>query len=251
MGFDAGKEVEIKLYTGLNNFKPIIFNPSKEALEKLGVNIKEEPVYTGVSDGGNKRVRIDCWGQGNGLDKLDKIAFYLEDVEKESSVTPGNFEFINEFGASAWGQSAENIKAQYDWFNGEKIRKAKSGESTLVLFIKRWLSIPNKDLAAIDDLNALLNGNVEQLNSIIKRYPDRKAQVLYIIKENEGNYYQNIYTKYFLGSSSKTTTYWKKHLDKQTNDVNYQNSFVFKEFNPLAIEEGEKDSPDTADSVWP
>lgn len=249
MGFDAGKPVEIKLFTGLNNFKPLVFNPSKAELEKFGVILKEEPVYSTTAEEGHRKVRIDCWGQGNGLEKLDKVTFFLEDVEKTSQA--GNTEFINELGASAWGDSAESLKTKYDWFKGEKIRKAKAGESLLILFIKRWLSISNKDKAELDNIEALLSGNLTQLNDLIKKYPDRKVQVLYTVREYEGNYYQNIYTRYFLGSNSKSTGYWKTHLDGQTNDINYQNSFVFKEFNPLKVEEGgESTSSDTTDSVW-
>jgi hypothetical protein len=239
MGFEVGSNPkEIKLWTGLETVSVLAINPTKTELEKAGVVVKEEPVYAKVEEGVRK-VRIDVWVKGGEKSNiLSKVTFFVEDVEKESQSTPGNYQFINEFGDSAWGQSVEEIQGKYDWFKGEKICRAKSGEADFIVFFKRWLNVGKGQKASIENMTALLSGDLKEFKPLVTTHKDKKAQVLFTVREYEGNWFQSVYNKYFGIAFSTNTTYWKKHLDGSQAVINYQGSLVLQEFNPLSVGEG-------------
>lgn len=243
MAFNAGAPIESpKIYTGLVDFTPVMLNPTKEELASVGVNYEKEPVYLDKSSDGNNRIRLDVWGKVkiNDVESLKKVTFFIEDTEKASQA--GNFQFINIYGDSSWGESAEQITAAYSWFKANGIRKAKSGEPDFVAFIKRWLSIGRGQEASLDGLNKLFVGNVDDLRNLLKANKDRKLQVLLTVTGKDDKYYQNVYNRYFGIAGSTNLTYWKKHFEGNTATVNYQNSFALKEF----VVGGEEESKDTS-----
>lgn len=251
MGFKAGAPIEApKIYTGLVDFTPVAINPTKEELNSVGINFEKEPVYLDKSNDGNNRIRLDIWGKVTieGIESLKKITFFIEDVEKSSQA--GNFQFINAYGASAWGQSAEEVVSSYTWFKNNGVKKAKSGEADFVAFIKRWLSIGRDQEASLDRLDKLFNGNVEDLKSLIKANKDRKLQVLLTITSSNDKYYQNIYTKYFGIAGSTNLKYWKDHLEKNTSVINYQNNLTLKEFLASDTESDNSTTEEDTDSIW-
>lgn len=247
MAFNAGAPIESpKIFTGLVDFTPVMLNPTKEELASVGINFEKEPVYLDKSSDGNSRIRLDIWGRVkiNDVESLKKITFFIEDVEKASQA--GNFQFINVYGDSTYGESPEKIVEAYSWFKANGVRKAKSGEPDFVTFIKRWLSIGRGQEASLDGLHKLFVGNVDDLRSLLKTNKDRKLQVLLTVTGKDDKYYQNIYNRYFGIAGSTNLTYWKKHFEGSTSTVNYQNSFALKEFIAGAEEETSKESSDTA-----
>lgn len=247
MAFNAGAPIESpKIFTGLVDFTPVMLNPTKEELASVGINFEKEPVYLDKSSDGNSRIRLDIWGRVkiNDVESLKKITFFIEDVEKASQA--GNFQFINVYGDSAYGETPEKIVEAYSWFKANGVRKAKSGEPDFVTFIKRWLSIGRGQEASLDGLHKLFVGNVDDLRSLLKTNKDRKLQVLLTVTGKDDKYYQNIYNRYFGIAGSTNLTYWKKHFEGSTSTVNYQNSFALKEFIAGAEEETPKESSDTA-----
>lgn len=253
--FEAGNETkEVRIFTGLATFMPILVNPTKEELTKIGVNLKDEPVYTTKTEEGNDRTRVDIWGQIMETSKIvgspqyQKVSFFIENTFKESTATPGNFQFINEFGLSTWGQNVEEITEKYgSWFKGDKIRKAYSGEADLVSFINSWLSIGKGQKSGFENPVNLTKGDVTELKTIISKFKERKLQVLLTVREYEGSYFQSIYNRYTSRSFNKSTTYWEKHFENSQANVEYQNSFALKEFNPLAVSSSETDTAPEAD----
>lgn len=247
MAFNAGAPIESpKIFTGLVDFTPVMLNPTKEELASVGINFEKEPVYLDKSSDGNSRIRLDIWGRVkiNDVESLKKITFFIEDVEKASQA--GNFQFINVYGDSTYGESPEKIVEACSWFKANGVRKAKSGEPDFVTFIKRWLSIGRGQEASLDGLHKLFVGNVDDLRSLLKTNKDRKLQVLLTVTGKDDKYYQNIYNRYFGIAGSTNLTYWKKHFEGSTSTVNYQNSFALKEFIAGAEEETSKESSDTA-----
>lgn len=231
MAFDAQKPIEgKKLFTGLGDVSVEMVNPTLAELQAKGINFKEEPVYTSVADAGHKKVRLDIW-VNNPIAGLNKVVFFLEDFSKESSA--GNKQYINDFGQSTWGKTEEDVMARLTWFNSKGIRLAKSGEPELVDFIKNLLSIGKDTEAGIDKISKLFDGDVSELKDIFAKFNDRKVQVLYIVKESSGEWYQNIYARYFSRAGSKSTGYWNKHFAGSTSLPIFQDSYLLKEFDPL------------------
>lgn len=239
-----------RIFTGLANFKPVMVNPTLAELEVVGINFKEEPSYVTESDG-KKKVRVDIWGQVNAklnseeVSFLQKLSFFIENGFTESQA--GNKEFINDYGDSCWAKSLEEIDGKYTWFQNKNIRQAYPGEPLLISFIKRWLSIGRNSIAKFDNITKLVNGDVSELRTLVNTYKTKEVQVLLTVREYEGNYYQNIYNKYFGIPNSTNVKYWKKHLDEQTNKTFYQETLLFKEFNQEA-----QDSSETSfeESIW-
>jgi len=254
MAFNAGEEkTGYTLYTGLTDVSVIAVNPTKEEAEKLGINMKNDPVYVSTDEtSGNKKVRIDLYVKSNETGRPDKMAFFMEDTSKESSTTPGNKQYINDFGQNTWASSPEEVVSRVDknghaWFKADGIRLALSGEVELVMFIMALLSINKDQVAKLDNPKAFFTGNVSELTAIFKKFSERRAQVLYTVRENDGNWYQGIYTRYFSRAGSKTTKYWDKHFQGSTNVPNYQNSYLFQEFNPLSV--GATGAPKSTDDA--
>lgn len=231
MGFEAGEPgKEKKLYTGLGDVEVVMINPTLAELNEKGINFKEEPTYTSVADAGHKKVRLDIW-VNHPVVGLHKAAFFLEDYSKESAA--GNKQYINDFGQATWGRSPEDISEKLTWYNTKGIRLAKGGEPELVDFIKNLLSIGKDTEAKIENIDKLFNGDVSELKNIFTKFASRKVQVLYIVKESGGEWYQNIYTRYFSRAGTKSTTYWNKHFTGTTSLPIFQDSYKLIEFNPL------------------
>lgn len=252
MGFTAGNEsVEYKLYTGLTDVQVVAVNPTKEEAEKIGFNMKNDPVYLSTDEtSGNKKIRIDIYVKSEATGRVDKMAFFLEDTAKKSSA--GNVQFINDFGKSCYAASKEEAVEKYSqWFKDNGVREAVSGEVELVDFIVNLLNIGKDQVAKLDNPKAFFTGNISEISSIFKKFPERKVQVLYTVRENDGNWYQGIYTRYFSRAGNKTTKWWEKHFEGNTNKPNYQNSLLFQEFNPLSQGTSEnKSTGDAEPSIW-
>ena len=231
MAFEAQEPTKAKkLYTGLSDVEIVMINPTLAELNEKGINFKEEPVYTSVSDAGHKKVRLDIW-VNHPVVGLQKAAFFLEDFSKESAA--GNQQYINDFGQATWGKSVDDVTAKLAWYNPKGIRLAKGGEPELVDFLKNLLSIGKDTEAKIEKIDKLFNGDVSELKDIFTKFATRKVQVLYVVKESGGEWYQNIYTRYFSRAGTKSTTYWSKHFAGSTSLPIFQDSYKFMEFDPL------------------
>lgn len=250
MAFNAGNEsTPFKLYTGLADVQVVAVNPTKEEAEKLGINMKNDPVYVSTDEtSGNKKCRIDIYVKSDKTGKLDKLAFFMEDAKRLSSA--GNTQWINDFGKSCFAASVEEAIAAYQWFKPDGARESVTGEPELVDFVKNLLNIPADAVAKLDNPRAFFTGNVSELKAIFKQYPERKVQVHYYIREIDGNYYQAIYSRYFSRAGNTKTTYWAKHFEGSTTKLNYQNSFAWQEFNPLSQGAPVEKSTEDAPNIW-
>lgn len=250
MAFNAGEETKpFILYTGLTDVQVVAVNPTKEEAEKLGINMKNDPVYLTTDEtSGNKKIRIDIYVNSEKTGRVDKMAFFMEDAPKKSAA--GNTQFINDFGAGCYAESKEDAITKYQWYKPDGIREAISGEVELVDFIRNMLNISKDNIAKLDNPKAFFSGNVTELVNLFKKFPGRKVQVLYTVRENDGNWYQGIYTRYFSRAGNKTTKWWEKHFEGNTSPPIYQNSLMFQEFNPMAQGEGDKSVSDAEPSAW-
>lgn len=241
-----------KLFTGLTDVSVIAVNPTQEQAAEFGINMKNPPVYATVDpESGNKKVRLDIYVHSETADRIDKIAFFLENAEKISG--QGNVQVINDYGASTWGESVDAITGKYEWFKPLGARKAISGEPELVSFIKTLLNVGRDSIAKLDSIPKMFDNDVSELKALFAKFQTRKVQALYTVRENDGNWYQGIYSRYFGRAGNKTTKYWEKHFNGSTNPPNFQNSYAFQEFNPLEITTGDAPASGTGDapkSIW-
>jgi hypothetical protein len=206
-----------EITTGVIDVTVVAINPTLKELNELGVQFKTEPEYLGVTDNGEKKVRLDFWVkpviEGMGL---TKHTFFLEDRYKLSSTN--KYQYINAHCQSTWAENEGAITA--DWFKLEGVRKARVGEVELMEFLRNFASVQKIEF---DDITRLFNGNYSELRDLIKTCKN-KVQLLFI--ENKG--YQSTYTRFSMRGGNTRMDYWQKHLDKQSPNINYQGTLKIK-----------------------
>lgn len=243
--FNVDSSKKVTIYTGLCDVKVVAINPTKEELNKFGVNIKEEPNYTSKNEDGQDKCRVDFWLHEEKHDIKTKVSFFIEN-KISIAATSGNMEFINDFGQSTWAKSVEDLQEEkYKWFNNTTARPAIVGETGLISFIKSWLSIGNKEEAKIDEIVALAKGNMSEIKPLIKQFPNKKVQVL--LYEKGG--YQSVYNRCFGVAGNTKLDYWKNKIEG--SNINYQKSFQLKELSIEFAEAQISDEEETsASNPW-
>lgn len=247
------------LYTGLVNVQVVAINPTKAEMEKLGYQPQKDPVYT-VEIGTDEKkqytkIALYVTGEGSYKDNegvvkkgnvKSKIEYLISARQRVSQ--NGNIQFIDKFGNSAYGSTkgTENMgwfwgKDGKDLVTNNKIREAYEGEADLIAAIKAWMAVDFGRECTIDNWTNLVNGNLNELTSLMKAQPNNKLKVLAITSTDEK--YQNIYNRMFGFENDIDTKKWVKHFNSNTGSTaNYQNDFTFKPFIAKA------DAPDAPDN---
>jgi hypothetical protein len=227
---------------GLFEAKVIAINPTiEEFKDKLGIELKEDSKaieYLGTSQDGNKTVRIDVWlEEVKNKDKF-KVAFFLENKERENKDGTKK-QYINTVGSCSWADDENNLPK---WFTERECRVAYVGEEDLYNFMRTWLG----DLDYRDaettlqlDWSKLMKGNVKDLRDQIGGEWCTNivalATVKTVEKDGELKEYQGVYNKAFLPaytlkqfrlldfSSSNTL---KQLREKKSKDLKPHERFV-------------------------
>lgn len=227
---------------GLFEAKVIAINPTiEEFKDKLGIELKEDSKaieYLGMSQDGNKTVRIDVWlEEVKNKDKF-KVAFFLENKERENKDGTKK-QYINTVGSCSWADDENNLPK---WFTERECRVAYVGEEDLYNFMRTWLG----DLDYRDaettlqlDWSKLMKGNVKDLRDQIGGEWCTNivalATVKTVEKDGELKEYQGVYNKAFLPAytlkqfrlidfSSSTTL--KQLREKKSKDLKPHERFV-------------------------
>lgn len=190
---------------GLFEAKVIAINPTiEEFKDKLGIELKEDSKavdYLGMSQDGNKTVRIDVWlEEVKNKDKF-KVVFFLENKERENKDGTKK-QYINTVGSCSWADDENNLPK---WFTEREVRVAYMGEEDLYNFMRTWLG----DLDYRDaettlqlDWSKLMKGNVKDLRDQIGGEWCTNivalATVKTVEKDGELKEYQGVYNKAFL-----------------------------------------------------
>ena len=190
---------------GLFEAKVVAINPTiEEFKDKLGIELKEDSKaieYLGMSQDGNKTVRIDVWlEEVKNKDKF-KVAFFLENKERENKDGTKK-QYINSVGSCSWADDENNLPK---WFTEREYRVAYMGEEDLYNFMRTWLG----DLDYRDaettlqlDWSKLMKGNTKDLRDQINGEWCTNivalATVKTVEKDGELKEYQGVYNKAFL-----------------------------------------------------
>lgn len=227
---------------GLFEAKVVAINPTiEEFKDKLGIELKEDSKaieYLGMSQDGNKTVRIDVWlEEVKNKDKF-KVAFFLENKERENKDGTKK-QYINSVGSCSWADDENNLPK---WFTEREYRVAYMGEEDLYNFMRTWLG----DLDYRDaettlqlDWSKLMKGNTKDLRDQINGEWCTNivalATVKTVEKDGELKEYQGVYNKAFLPAytlkqfrlvdfSSSTTL--KQLREKKSKDLKPHERFV-------------------------
>lgn len=216
-----GKQIEVKslerkLYTGVENFKVVAINPTKEELEKMyDREINFTPEYVGkitVSDADGERevdqIRLDFFLANEDNSITTKLQFYVANTHHKSS--KGSFKVINSFGKSTWLQKADIESKQtidrMPWFNIDGVKVARRGEVELINAVINVLNLPmdlNK-VEKVEDAYAkisseqwikIISGDVSLLRQHVLSTNNKLGVLLGVKTNGDGKMTQTAFNK--------------------------------------------------------
>lgn len=194
---------------GLFEARVLTINPTLEEYKDiLNIELKEDSKaveYLSTSNEGNKTLRVDVWLEDVKSKDKFKVAFFLEDKEKENRDGTKK-QYINAVGSCAWADDPNNLA---DWFTSRDYRVAFVGEEDLYNFLRTWLG--NLDYRDAEttlqiDWKKLMKGNVkdmkDQIGGELATTFVALATVKTVLKGEETKEYQGVYNKAFLPAYS-------------------------------------------------
>jgi hypothetical protein len=227
---------------GLFEANVIAINPTiEEFKDKLGIELKEDSKaadYLGMSQDGNKTLRVDIWlEEVKSKDKF-KAVFFLENKERENK-DGSKKQYINSVGSCSWADDENNLPK---WFTERDVRVAYMGEEDLYNFMRTWLG--NLDYRDAEttlqlDWSKLMKGNVKDLRDQINGEWCTNVIALATVKtvEKDGDIkeYQGVYNKGFLPAYTlkqfrlvdfSSSTILKGLREKKSKDLKPHERFV-------------------------
>ena len=245
MAIKGSKREGFSLWTGLCDFNVVAVNPTQEEIaELLNIDVEKvrDPEYSGTTDTGEAKLRLDVYLRNEEHNINTKIVFWLED--KDSISKKGSTQFINDVGISVWCETTPEEASNIEWFSKRPYRTALVGEADLYNFLVAWFNIDSRaaDSEVVLDtpFSEVINGNLEELKEYINIFSSRTVRVLLAVKDGK---YQDVYSKVFLPGES---TYVKRLEQVLTRDADsgypykgdYQNSLTLQKYTGESAPEG-------------
>tara|TARA_R110002072_G_scaffold122468_1_gene257062 strand:+ start:50 stop:562 length:513 start_codon:yes stop_codon:yes gene_type:complete len=109
---------------------------------------------------------------------------------KERVSQSGKNQWLNAIGQSTWSDG----NPEYDWYKMEGLRKALTGEETLINFTKAWANVANGDEAYFDSIAKIVKGDVAEVKALVGLLEKNQVRLLVGVKDGK---YQTVYTKVF------------------------------------------------------
>ena len=268
MGFShikSSEEFVNKLYTGVTTAKVLAVNPTKEALEALGMNVQKEPVYAGTARTGEKQMRVNfllAVNIGEDKPKLMNLSFFINDAFQKGS-TSGKYQVIDKYGRTAWATESDiETHSIPQYSNGpasidKDYRKLYVGEAALEQFIRALLCLDDaeyynsntatrvvrtgKELedceGTLEDVKAIIDGNINELKNIVKMAANNEVKILLGVKNNnDGRQFQAIYADLFVKNRTQMATAIKI-FEKNYNDRTKAGAYKTSEFEVSEVHE--------------
>ena len=232
----------IKLYSGLGNFKVIAVNPTMAELHELGIMVKQDPNYF-VELNGAEYFKLTFWIKNDDL--TTRFDILMNGSERVSQT--GKNQWINAIGQSTWSDG----EPEYDWFKKEGLRKALTGEETLINFVKQWANVANGDEAYFDSIAKIVKGDVAEVKALVKLLENNEVRLLIGVKDGK---YQTVYTKVFGRVKPQRDDLFVKNLndDYGTFNAEFDTTLSWGVFTPeLAVVTPDADSDNVSeDEDW-
>ena len=259
---------DIKLYTGINSARVLTINPTLEQLQAIGINFQNPITYIDQNNDGLDRTRIDVWfkcckadsdiilanpGLKSVEELITKVSFFLTDRFK-ANLEKTKLGFINSFGQSAWAENApgaEKLNLPTEtWFKSNGVRQVYDGEDVLINFIRNWVNAGREDEVFLEDVKAVIKGNAEELQSLVKPYQDNNVRIMLTVTIKDGKYFQAVYNKYFARWNSTSPLGWRKYIQQdKRNRPQGPWSYALQEYKPTDMSEAEPTPDDVSDKV--
>jgi len=235
----------IPLYCGIATMNVVAVNPSLGELHSLGINLKQEPNYTGIQMGEQTKNKLVFWVRNAEHEFTTRFEILVEPNERAESKT-GKFQWINKFGQTAWG--TENPSTQYEWFKNEGVRRSYAGEEMLIDFMKTWANVGRDGECAIDDIKAVMTGDVHELKQYVTALKENRVRLLLGAKDDK---YQQVYTKHFGREKPRRDDLFIKSLNDDYGEFRADfdaNDFNLKRWTPGVVTPAEAE-PATAEAT--
>lgn len=261
MAFGSNNEIQEggnrKFFTGVENFKVVAVNPSKEELEALyGREINYEPEYIGtqnVSDGDGERevpqVRLDFFLDNGDAENpiTTKVSFYVMNTHHKS--TTGKYKVINSFGKSTWlteeDLRGKTVPGNMNWYDTTGLKAAKRGEEEVVDFIANLLNLP-WDLTKVADPSdayaeiekeqweQIFKGNFTYLKEIIESTNNKVGLAMGVKVGEDQSMRQVIFNRKSLRQYTKSSNKANKFqwLDKAVQEAKANGAYGTTNFGP-------------------
>jgi hypothetical protein len=248
-----------KFYTGVENFKVLAVNPTKEELEKLwGREIEFTPEYVSkntVSDGDGEReidqIRLDFYLTNEDESISAKHQFYIGRSHHKSQ--SGKLRVINAYGATAWLEEddikAGTTSASMSWFDTTDMRVALRGEEELIGFLVNLLNLP-WDLSKVsdkteayaqlskEDWSKVFKEDMTLLKSIIDSTNNKVGIALGVKTKADGGLIQTTFNKSTVRQYVKSQTKANKfqYLLRDINETQAAGAMGSIDFGPQDLE---------------
>jgi len=264
--FGKGEEIKegsaVKLYTGVENFRVVAVNPSKEEMEKMyDRELNFTPEYVGttkVTDSDGERevnqIRLDFFLANEDNSITTKVQFYVADTHHRS--TSGKYKCINSFGRDIWLEKdavqTKTLPDNLSWYNADGVKVAKRGETEMISFLVNLLNLPfnldkvsdvSEAYARIDKAEwaKIIGGDVTLLRNIVAGTNNKIGILLGVKTTGEGKLRQtalnNHTLRQFTLSSTKPAKY--KYILKDLDDAKANGALGNVDFGPRSLILGE------------
>jgi len=232
-----GKEVEgFSLWTGRCNMKVVSINPNlEEIIELTGLENPRDPEYSGVTQEGNAKLRLDVYLKNPELNISAKAVFWLED-EPQVSKRTGSTQYVNSVGNSIWSKESPESNPNLSWFWNRDYREAFKGEASLYTFLQAWSNIDTRaedsEVKLETPFSDIVGGDLSELNTLVEQLFDNEVGVLLGVKDGK---YQVIYGNAYVPGSINSNKRIENQLENDSKggydwQASYQGSLELQKY---------------------
>lgn len=232
-------------YIGYGVFEFTAINPNKAELEKIGINVENEPVYHTVKDNINESI-IDVYMKHISNDESPfefplRVRFFLRG-KTIYSTDKKSLKVINNYGEAAFipieNYKENSVPSSQAWFCGP-YKASFEGQEEFTKFLAAYFGIPTRSYVdktgtrktienlqdaevGLDDWSKILKGDFSELN-IFKQFTNR-VRLLVGVKTVDNKTYQDIFMQCFIKINNTRTDYLATCLEKAKNAGRYSST---------------------------